>query len=308
MKPSPDTPYTSVYMANLMEMAGLPKGVLSIVQGGSEVGKLLVNNPNIDLVSFTGSTAVVKYIAEIAGKRLARVCLELGGKNPLVVCDDANIDEAVRWTVLSSFSNAGQRCASASRVIVFKSVYEEFRSALLKKTEELLLGTSDTDDLGPVINQGQLDNLVQSVDEAIANGAVCLTGGKRINRPGYYMSPTILENIGPNDPISNKELFGPVLCLYAVNEFEEALDLANNTPYGLTGAIHTSSIHRIQEFTNRYRAGVVSINGPTYGSEPHMPFGGLKNSGNGWREPGTQALDAYSEWKTVYIKHNPDLV
>lgn len=310
MKPSPDTPYTSIYLAKLMKKAGLPNGVLSIIQGDAEVGKLLVNNPGIDLISFTGSTAAGKYIAETAGKRLARVSLELGGKNPLIVCDetDLDIDEAVNCTVLSAFSNAGQRCASASRVIVLGFTYGEFKETLIQKTKSLLLGTSDSDDFGPVINQRQLDNILQAISKAVSNGATCLTGGERINRPGYFMAPTILENVKPNDPISREELFGPVVCLYKVNDFEKALALANGTPYGLTGAIHTSSIHRIQEFINRYRAGVISINGPTHGSEPHMPFGGLKNSGNGWREPGTQALDTYSEWKTVYIKHNPELI
>ena len=133
-------------------------------------------------------------------------------------------------------------------------------------------------------------------------------GGKGVNRPGYFMAPTVLENVKPKDLLSCEELFGPITVLYKVRNFKEALDLANNNSYGLTGAIHTSSIHRVQEFTNRYQAGIVSINDPTYGSEPHVPFGGLKDSGNGWREPGLQALDAYSEWKTVYIKHNPNLI
>lgn len=308
MKPSPDTPYTSVYLAELMREAGLPKGALSIIQGGSEVGKMLVNDRKINLVSFTGATATGRHIAEVAGKRLVRVCLELGGKNPLIVCDDADIDEAAYWSVLSAFSNAGQRCASASRIIVFDSIYKEFKENLLQKTKNLLIGASDSDDFGPIINQKRLHYIVRVVNEAITNGATCLIGGKRINRPGYFMAPTILENVKPEGLLSREELFGPITVLYKVRNFKEALDLANNTSYGLTGAIHTSSIHRIQEFTNRYRAGIVSINGPTHGSEPHIAFGGLKNSGNGWREPGLQALDAYSEWKTVYVKHNPNLV
>lgn len=308
MKPSPDTPFTSVYLAKLMKKAGLPNGVLSIIQGDSEIGKLLVDSPAIDLISFTGSSSAGRYIAETAGKRLARVCLELGGKNPLVVCDDADLNEAIHWTILSAFSNAGQRCASASRIIIFSSIYEKFKEAMLQRTKGLLLGISDTGDLGPVINQAQLHNIIQAIDEAIRSGAVCLIGGKRIDRTGYYVAPTILENVKPEDSISQKEIFGPVTCLYRARDFEEAIEIANSTSYGLTGAIHTSSIHRIQEFTKRYQGGVVSVNGPTHGSEPHMPFGGIKNSGNGWREPGLQALDAYSEWKTVYVKHNPQLV
>lgn len=300
MKPSPDTPFTSVYLAKLMKKAGLPNGVLSIIQGDSETGKLLVDSPAIDLISFTGSTSAGRCIAKTAGQRLARVCLELGGKNPLVVCDDADINEAIHWTILSAFSNAGQRCASASRIIIFSSIYEKFKEAMIQRTKDLLPG--------PVISQTQLHNIIQAIDEAIRSGAVCLIGGKRIDRTGYYVAPTILENVKPEDSISQKEIFGPITCLYKARDFEEAIEIANSTSYGLTGAIHTSSIHRIQEFIKRYRGGVVSINGPTHGSEPHMPFGGIKNSGNGWREPGLQALDAYSEWKTVYLKHNPELV
>src|SRR3989344_4294323 len=202
MKPSPDTPYTSFYLAELMREAGLPEGVLSIIQGGSEVGKILVNNRKIDLISFTGSTATGKYIAEVAGKRLARVCLELGGKNPLIVCDDADMNEAVHWSILSAFSNAGQRCASASRIIIFDSIYEKFREAIFQRTKNLLIGTADTDDLGPIINQKQLDRIVQVVNEAIINGATSLIGGKRVNRPGYFMAPTVFENGKPKDLLS----------------------------------------------------------------------------------------------------------
>lgn len=307
MKPSPDTPYTSIYLAKLMAEADLPTGALSIIQGTSDVGKMLVSDSGIELVSFTGSVKGGRYVAELASKRLARVCLELGGKNPLIICDDADIEEAAYWAILSAFSNAGQRCASGSRIIVFDSIYEKFKEIFISKTEKLSVGSSDKDDLGPIINAYHLDSLNAWVRGAVSQGAVCLTGGKEVRNKGFYMLPTVLENVNPKSFISQEELFGPVTCLYRVDNFEEALTLANDTQYGLTGAIHTSNIHRIQEFTKKYRGGVVSINGPTHGSEPHMPFGGLKNSGNGWREPGTQALDTYSEWKTVYVKHNPSL-
>ncbi|MBI2670123.1 MAG: aldehyde dehydrogenase [Candidatus Yanofskybacteria bacterium] len=312
MKPSEYTPYTAIWFAKILKEAGLPIGVFSVIQGGTQTGGFLVSNKDVNLVSFTGSVATGKEIAEIASKRLARVCLELGGKNPLVVCDDADIDWAVECAVLSAFSNAGQRCASASRIIVFDSIYEKFKQKMCDKTLALKIGPTDEDDFGPVISLTQLKKVLNAVNEATSGKEILLTGGSRFfhcDYPnGYYIQPTILENIPANDPISQEELFGPITCLYRVKDLAEAIVLANNSKFGLTGAIHTSSIHRKEYFKNHYRAGVVSINGQTYGSEPHLPFGGLRDSGNGWREPGAQALDAYSEWQTVYEKYDPNLV
>lgn len=312
MKPSEHTPYTAVWLAKILKEAGLPSGVFSVIQGGAQTGRFLAGNDEIDLVSFTGSVAVGREIAEMAGKRLARVCLELGGKNPLIVCDDADIDWAVECAVLSAFSNAGQRCASASRIIVFNSVYERFVQKMYDRTLALKIGPTDKDDLGPVISQKQHDQILQSIQQARQEKAEILTGGRHFNHPefpnGYYIEPTIIENANPNSQISQNEIFGPVTCLYQVKNLAEAVRLANNSRFGLTGAIHTQNTHRIQFFIENNRAGVVSANGATYGSEPHLPFGGLGDSGNGWREPGTQALDAYSEWKTIYLKHNPKLI
>jgi aldehyde dehydrogenase (NAD+) len=264
-----------------------------------------VEHPDIGVISFTGSTEVGRYIAETAGKRLARISLELGGKNPLVVCDDANLENAVKWVILSAFSNAGQRCAAASRIIIFNSVYDKFTRLLIEKTEQLNIGTADSDDLGPVINETQLKMMINSVEQASRKGARILTGGTRLSGTkyvnGFFMTPTIIDNIGPSEDISKKELFGPIICLYRVNNFEEAVSLANNTHYGLTACIHSRNIHRAIEFTQRIQTGVAVINAGTYGSEPHMPFGGMKQSGNGTREPGTEALDVYSELRDVYI-------
>lgn len=311
MKPSEDTPYTALLFAKILKDAGLPAGVFSIIQGyGEEAGAPLVENKRVDVVSFTGSVPVGKYIQKTAGERLAKVCLELGGKNPFVVCDDANLDSATGQAVLSAFSNAGQRCASGSRIIIFDSVYDKFKNLMLDKTKNLKLGNTNDDDFGPVINEKQLKQMINAVEKAIKNGAELLAGGKRVedgnHKNGFYMQPTILENALPNDEISQCEIFGPITTIYRVKNFNEAIHLANNSPYGLTAAIHTKNIHRIQEFQKQCRVGVISINGPTYGSEPHMPFGGLKNSGNGFREAGTEVLDVYSEWKTVYVKHDPN--
>jgi aldehyde dehydrogenase (NAD+) len=245
-------------------------------------------------------------IARVAGERLAKVCLELGGKNPLVVCDDADLAKAAETTVLSAYSNAGQRCAAGSRIIVFAAVYDEFRALLLERVAALRVGSGEDDDLGPVINERQLANMLARVQEAVAGGATLLAGGSRLTGErygnGYFMAPTLLEG---TDALSATELFGPITTLHRVASFDEAIALANSTPYGLTAAIWTDSVHRGQEFVARVRSGVASVNGPTYGSEPHWPFGGVGDSGTGWREPGTEALDVYSELKTVHITHDP---
>lgn len=309
LKASEDTPLTAWIMGKVISESALPPGVLTILHGfGNEVGAPLVAHPRVQLISFTGSTNVGRQIAKAAGERLAKVCLELGGKNALVVCEDADLDNAVKWALLSSFSNAGQRCAASSRLLVFDSVYEKFKTQLLEKIASLKVGPADEDDYGPVINQKQLANMLASIEQAKAAGAKVLVGGTRLtdekHRNGYYISPTLIEEAQPGDEISRNELFGPITCLYRVRDFDHAVKLANESEYGLTAAIHTKNYHRAYEFARRVQSGVVSINAGTHGSEPHMPFGGVKNSGNGGREPGPEALDVYSNLKVVY--HNVD--
>lgn len=311
LKAAEDTPATAWIVGKIASECGLPDGVLNIVQGyGEEAGAPLVEHPDVGVISFTGSTEVGRYIQMAAGKRLAKVSLELGGKNALVVCDDADLENAANWVILSSFSNAGQRCASGTRIIIFETIYERFREMLIQKTGQLKMGPNDDDDFGPVINEEQLLNMIKVVERAEKNGAVILTGGKRMmdsdHRDGFYMSPTFIEGVDPHDEISTKELFGPIACLYCVSGFDEALKLANDSPYGLTACIHTRSIHRAIEFSQKIHTGVAVVNAATYGSEPHMPFGGTKMSGNGSREPGTEALDIYSELKDIYINILPD--
>ncbi len=313
MKASEDTPATAWAAAKVFDEVGIPPGVFNVVQGfGPEAGAPLVEHPDVDLISFTGSCGVGRQIQATAGARLAKVCMELGGKNPLIVCDDADLDRAVTIAGLSAFSNAGQRCASGSRLIVFDAVYDRFKTQLLEYTRNLTLGPDDEDDLGPVINQRQLDNMVSAVDRARAAGATVLIGGGRMvddaHRDGFYMTPTLLEGAASDAEISQAELFGPVACLYRVADFEEAVALANASPFGLTAAIHTANVDRAMTFLSRIKSGVASINGGTYGSEPHMPFGGLRQSGTGWREAGTEALDVYSDWKTIYIHVDPTAV
>jgi aldehyde dehydrogenase (NAD+) len=313
LKAAEDTPLSAWAFGVLAREAGLPEGVYSTIHGfGEQAGAPLVEHPDVAVVSFTGSCEVGRWIAQTAGKRLAKICLELGGKNPLIVCDDADLQNAVTWTLGSAFSNAGQRCAAGSRILVFDAVYDQFKAMLVEAVGRLKVGTADTDDFGPVINQEQMTNMLAAVDRARAAGATILTGGARLTGPGYdggfFVAPTIIDGAVHGDEISRTELFGPITCLYRIKTFDEAVAIANDSPFGLTASVHTQSLHRAMTFINRIQAGVAVVNGGTYGSEPHMPFGGLRQSGNGWREAGTQALDVYSDLKTIYINHAPSKV
>jgi alpha-ketoglutaric semialdehyde dehydrogenase len=307
LKSAEDTPGTAWLFGQLAERAGLPPGVLNIVHGlGTEAGAPLVRDGRVGVVSFTGSTSVGREIARVTAERLARVSLELGGKNPLLVCDDADLDNACKWVLLSAFSNAGQRCAAASRIIIMSAVYEQFRARLVERTRALRVGPTDDDDFGPVINAKSRDRILGEVRDACARGATLLSGGHALGEGrhagGCYIEPTLLENVDPSDRLSQTELFGPVAALYRAESYDDGLRLANHASLGLTASIHTRSVDRALDFCDRVQAGVASVNGGTHGSEPHMPFGGVKDSGNGTREPGTEALDVYSNLKNVCIQ------
>lgn len=309
LKPSEDTPFSATRFVELMHEAGIPGEVLNLVQGrGEEAGAALVA-ADVDIVSFTGSVRTGRRIATATATRLVKTCLELGGKNPLVVCDDADLDGAVAAGLRSAFSNAGQRCAAASRIVVMESVYEAFRDAFVAGANDLRVGPADDADLGPVINEGQLQAMLAAIEEAVAGGGRVLCGGRRLDdsdtAEGYFLAPTVLDGVGPGDAISRHELFGPVCTLYQAKDFAAALGLADDTDFGLTAAIWTSSVDRAALFVESIQAGMVVVNGPTFGSEPHMPFGGFRQSGNGFREAGTEVLDVYTDWKTIAVIHDP---
>lgn len=304
LKGSEDSPQIASLFAQITKDAGLPDGVFNLIQGrGQQSGAALVMHKGVDVISFTGSTNVGRWIAEVAGKRLARVSLELGGKNPFVVCDDADLDQAVHWASLSAFSNAGQRCAAGSRILVFRSVYEEFRDRLVAKTRTLKLGISADSDLGPVISRRQHRSVLAAIERARADGGRILCGGKAADTSnlinGYYVEPTVIDSLSTLSEIACKEVFGPVVTLHMVENINEALAAANSSEYGLAAAIHTTNVDRAMWFAQRVKAGVANINMGTYGSEPHMPFGGFGASGNGTREPGVEALEVYSELKNI---------
>jgi alpha-ketoglutaric semialdehyde dehydrogenase len=292
LKPSEHTPASAALFGRLCNEI-LPPGVVNVVQGlGGEAGPPLVESAQVDLVSFTGSAATGRWIQEVAGRRLAKVCLELGGKNALVVCDDADLDRAVEWSLASAFSNAGQRCAAASRLVVYDSVYDKFRNRFVERAQGY--------ETGPLISEASLQRILAALE-----GAHVLTGGEQLDQPGWWLAPTVVEDVPADAEISCTELFGPVTILYRVRDLGEALDVVNDSPYGLTAAIHTGSIHRAMRFADAVQAGVVVVNGGTHGSEPHMGFGGVKRSGTGWREAGVEALDVYSEWKYVNLIADP---
>ena len=298
VKPSEEVPASAHAFARIAHECGLPAGVLNVVQGlGSEAGAALVAHPGVDLVSFTGSAETGREVNEVAARRLAKVCLELGGKNALVVCDDADLDGAVRWALASAFSNAGQRCAAASRIVVFDAVYDAFR-------ERFVAGAAALEP-EPVISEAALERLLEALRRAEAEGARVVQGGERVGERGWFLAPTVVESAAPDGWLSCTELFGPVAALYRVRHLEEAIERVNDSPYGLTAAIHTASIHRAMRFSEEAQAGVVVVNGGTHGSEPHMGFGGVKQSGTGWREAGAEALDVYTEWKYVNLVADP---
>jgi alpha-ketoglutaric semialdehyde dehydrogenase len=298
VKPSEHTPASASFFARLALEAGVPEGVLNVVHGlGAEAGAPLVAHPDVDLVSFTGSAATGRSINEAAARRLAKTCLELGGKNAFVVCDDADLDAAVGWAIASAFSNAGQRCASASRIVVLDAAYEDFRRRLLAGVAVL--------EPQPVISRESMDRIVEAVANAVDEGAVLLAGGTRLDRPGWFVAPTVLEGVAAGADVSRTELFGPVTVLYRARGLDEAIALVNDSPYGLTAAVHTASVHRAMRFADRVQAGVVVVNAGTHGSEPHVGFGGLKDSGTGWREAGIEALDVYSDAKVVSLVVDP---
>lgn len=313
MKPSEDTPSAGMELAYALREAGLPKGVFSVVHGfGKEIGASLVQDERVQAISFTGSATVGKDLEKSVAQRASqfvKVTLELGGKNGFLILDDANIDLAVKSALSSAYSFAGQRCSAASRIIVMDRVYEKVRKKLLEKIPLLKIGLQDTDDLGPLLSMRQIERIEEMMRDTAAQGIHPLCGGKRITGEGYelgnFFEPTLFEVDSMRYPISREEIFGPVATLHRARDVQDAIALLNDSSFGLTASVYTDSLHRAEQCIRGLQVGVVHVNGNSYGSEPHMPFGGGRNSGNGTREAGTEALENYTQWKTVTITHNP---
>ncbi|MDQ0338058.1 aldehyde dehydrogenase (NAD+) [Caldalkalibacillus uzonensis] len=313
-KPATDTPAMAYETVKILEEAGVPKGVVNLVYGsGAAVGDALVEHPDVNVISFTGSTEVGKHIAGKAGSLLKKVSLEMGGKNAIIVMDDADLNLAVDGIIWSAFGTSGQRCTACSRVIVHRHIRDELEERLLERTKQLTLGNGldETVDVGPVITQFALQRIHEYVKIGILEGANPLCGGKIANdgelSKGYYYQPTIFTDVNPSMRIAQEEIFGPVLSIIPVESFDEAIQVNNNVAYGLSSAIFTQDVNRVFKAMRDLDSGLVYINAGTIGAEIHLPFGGIKQTGNGHRDSGLASLDVFTEWKSIYVDYSGKL-
>lgn len=308
-KPASDTPLLAIKLIEILMEAGLPPGVVNIVPGpGGSVGKSIVQHPRIRAISFTGSLDTGKWIMEECAKTMKRVSLELGGKNPVIVMDDANLELALEGAVWGAFGTTGQRCTATSRLILHEKIKDEFIARLLAKTKSLRVGNGllPETDVGPVINKSQLDKIEKYVRIGKEEGATLLLGGNRVDPglPGYFFEPTIFTDVTPEMRIAQEEIFGPVLSIITVSGFDEAVEVANNIKYGLSSSIYTENVRTAFKAIEKLEAGITYVNAPTIGAEVHLPFGGIKGTGNGFREAGTEAIKEFTEVKAVYIDYS----
>ena len=313
-KPASDTPATATMLVEILMEAGVPEGVVNIVHGGgSDVGMAIVEHPEVDLISFTGSTNVGKKISEVASKTLKRVSLELGGKNAQIVMDDADLNLAVDGVLWGAFGTTGQRCTATSRLLLHEKAYDKFMSMLIDRTQKLKLGDGlkETTDVGPCINEGQRKSVHSYVEIGMKEGAKLMTGGSAASGDGlgkgWFYQPTIFGDVNPEMRIAKEEIFGPVLSVIKIKSLEEGIKVLNNTIYGLSSSIYTLNVNNAFKAIRDIKAGITYINGPTIGAEAHMPFGGVKQTGNGHREGGWTVFEFFSEWKTVYVDYSGKL-
>lgn len=313
-KPAEDTPGTASILIEILIEAGVPKGVLNLVHGqGSVVGKAITEHPAIQAVSFTGSTATGELVAQSCGKRTKHVCLEMGGKNAEIVMDDADIDLAIEGALWGAFGTTGQRCTATSRLILHEKIHDEFVARLLAQAKKLRVGDGldGTTHVGPVINEKQRKNIEKYVAIGKEEGANCILGGEIASdgdlKNGWFFQPTIFTGVTPTMRIATEEIFGPVLSVLKCSSLEEAIEINNSVIYGLSSSIYTRDINKAMVAARDIEAGITYINSATIGAEAHMPFGGVKATGNGHREGGWAVFDFYTEWKVVYIDYSGKL-
>jgi alpha-ketoglutaric semialdehyde dehydrogenase len=304
LKPAGPTPATAAAMADIIFECGAPAGVFNMVIGRGQVGDAIAKHPGVDGISFTGSQGVGAQVAQAAVARQARVQLEMGGKNPLVVLDDADFDRAVMCALDGAYFATGQRCTASSRIIVTDGIYQKFVEALTAKTEALTVGDAldPATKMGPAVSQQQLEQNLAYVDVAVKEGGKLATGGQRLTlgKPGYYMSPAVIADTSPDMRINKEEVFGPVASLVRVKDYDAALAMANDGEFGLSAGICTSSLKYARHFQRGVRAGMVMVNLPTAGVDYHVPFGGTRKSSYGAREQGFAAVEFYTQTKTAY--------
>jgi acyl-CoA reductase-like NAD-dependent aldehyde dehydrogenase len=313
-KPASDTPASATSLVEILMEAGVPEGVVNIVHGGGgEVGMAIVGHLDVDLISFTGSTGVGIRISEVASATLKRVSLELGGKNAQLVMDDADLDLALDGVLWGAFGTTGQRCTATSRLILHEKVHEKFLDMLASRTNKLRLGDGlkDDVDVGPCVNEGQQKTVQSYVEIGLNEGAKILVGGSVPDDPelkgGWFYKPTVFVDVKPQHRIAKEEIFGPVLSVIKVRSLEEGITVMNDTIYGLSSSVYTRNVNSAFQAIRDIKAGITYINAPTIGAEAHMPFGGVKQTGNGHREGGWAVYDFFSEWKTVYIDYSGGL-
>ncbi|HWK21882.1 MAG TPA: aldehyde dehydrogenase family protein [Ureibacillus sp.] len=313
-KPATETPMMAYEMAKIFEEVGLPNGVANVVFGaGSTVGTALIEHPDVKVISFTGSTETGSKIAELGGRHLKKVSLEMGGKNAVIVMDDANLQLAVEGIIWSAFGTAGQRCTACSRVIVHKDVKSKLEQMLVEEVSKLTIGDGldPKVKIGPVINSAALEKINHYVQIGKQEGAQVLVGGKSLTVPelekGYYFEPTVFTNVENDMVIAQEEIFGPVLSIIEVESLEEAIEVNNSVKFGLSSSIFSQDVNKIFKAQRDLDTGIVYVNAGTTGAEIHLPFGGTKGTGNGHRDSGQAALDVYTEWKSIYVDYSGKL-
>ncbi|HEY6352499.1 MAG TPA: aldehyde dehydrogenase family protein [Candidatus Angelobacter sp.] len=308
IKPAEDTPLSTLNLVKALMDAGLPKGVVNVITGfGPEAGAPIVEHPDVRAVSFTGSSEVGRTIGQVAARSFKPCSLEMGGKNAIIILDDANLDLALEGVLWGAFGTTGQRCTAASRVIVQKGVYRQFADRLVYRAQRLKVGNGldESVEVGPQINQQQVETSAKYVETGKHEGAKLESGGGHPETPecehGWFFEPTVFADVDSRMRIAQEEIFGPVVSLIPCENFEQAIAMANSVPYGLSSAIYTRDVNRAFRAMRDLDCGITYVNAPTIGAEVHLPFGGTKATGNGHREGGIGAIDFYTQWKSLYI-------
>jgi|HubBroStandDraft_2_1064218.scaffolds.fasta_scaffold11227_4 acyl-CoA reductase-like NAD-dependent aldehyde dehydrogenase len=314
IKPAQDTPLSTFNLVRVLYDAGLPRGVINIVTGfGAEAGAPLTENADVPVISMTGSSAVGRMVGTTAAKSFKHCSLELGGKNPMIVLEDANLDLAIEGGLWGGFGTTGQRCTATSRIIVQKGIYGDFVERYVERAKALKVGNGidETTEMGPAINENQLKTDLSYVDIGKAEGARLKCGGNRLDKGayqhGYFMEPTVFIDVDPKMRIAQEEIFGPVVSIIPCDDLEDAIEIANGIDYGLSSSLYTKDVNRAFVAMRDLHAGITYINAPTIGAEVHLPFGGVKATGNGHREGGLGAIDFFSEWKSIYVDYSDRL-
>ena len=314
IKPAQDTPLSTFNLVRALSDAGLPQGVINIVTGfGADVGTPLAEHSDVRAISLTGSSAVGRIIGGIAAKSFKHCSLELGGKNPMIVLDDANLDLAIEGGLWGGFGTTGQRCTATSRIIVQKGVYRKFVDRYVDRAKKLKVGNGldETVQMGPAVNEKQLQTDLSYVEIGKNEGAKLVCGGHRLDQGeyqnGWFMEPTVFIDVDNKMRIAQEEIFGPVVSIIPCDDLEDAIEIANGIEYGLSSALYTKDVNKAFSAIRDLYAGITYINAPTIGAEVHLPFGGTKATGNGHREGGIGAIDFYTEWKSVYVDYSDKL-